>query len=96
VSDNLLSDIAVVTNFKKLTYLDAGGNKLKNIAVLRELQYLTYLDLNSNLIEDLTPIIECQGMRTNSYFNIRGNQLSGTARNEQVPILQGRGVWVVL
>jgi internalin A len=95
VSNNNLLDISVVIHFKKLRYLDAGMNiLLENIDAVKDLQYLNYLDLQSDNIKDLTPIIECQGMRNPSYLNIRHNPLSETAKNEQVPLLQARGVYV--
>ena len=95
IANNNVSDISVVINFKNLRYLDAGTNiLLENINVVKELQYLNYLDLQSDNIKDLTPIIECLGMRNPSYLNIRHNPLSETAKNEQVPLLQARGVYV--
>ena len=95
-NNRYLTDITVITNFKNLRYLDASGNyALENIDAVKELQYLNYLDFQYDNVNDLTPIIECQGMRNNSWLNVFMNHLSEIAKNEQVPLLRARGVYVV-
>ena len=95
VENNNLSNIDIVINFKNLTYLDIDYNSISNIDVIKQLDHLNFLEMAYNNVNDLTPIIECKGMRENSFLMIVGNPLSDVAKNEQIPTLQDRGVYVV-
>lgn len=68
-----ISNVEIVSNFKKLTYLSLTGGEIKNCEFLSELSELTHLDLSYNQINSLEPLGKLGKLMN---LNLSHNQIS--------------------
>ena len=91
---NQIDDITPLKQLNNLKLLWLDNNLIDDITPLKQLNKLEYLRLNGNRIEDLTPLIANTSLGAGDVVSIQSNPLSPQARNEQIPVLEARGVTV--
>ena len=97
LSGNQISELAPLARLTNLTNLELAGSQIYDLDLtpLIELTNLISLDLQNNRISDITPLVNNTGLATGDSVNLRGNPLSQTSVNVQIPILLTRGVAVL-
>jgi Leucine-rich repeat (LRR) protein len=93
---NKVTNITPLQNLTTLEDLELDENGIQNIDVLRHLTRLHTLDIIGNQITDLQALTDNEGMNFGDDIYIANNPLSATAINQQIPILEARGVTVHL
>ena len=61
-----------------------------------DMKFLTTIDLSDNKIMDLEPLVFNYGLEQGDWLILSGNPLSEGALESQIPILERRGVHVIL
>lgn len=93
-SGNQVTDLSPVANLVELTQLAAESNLLSDASGVENLTALVFLRLSNNQITDIGPILANTGLGPSNAVFLLNNPLSDTARCEQIPELQARGVTV--
>jgi len=91
---NKIESIRPLAGLTKLRVLALAMNRIHDVRPLASLESLDSLALYDNQIRDLQPLIDNVGLGEGDRVNFQRNPLSDRAINEQVPILQERGVIV--
>ena len=89
-----LTDLSVLDGRTTLRILVASGNRIDDISALAALPELESVFLAYNQITDLAPLVGNVGFAQGDQLDVRGNPLSSTALEEQIPALTVRGVVV--
>ena len=95
LGNNQIADITPLNQLTNLETLRLYNNQIADITPLNQLTNLKTLWLYNNRIEDLTPLIANTGLGEGDEVYLAGNPLSAQVRNEQIPILEARGVEVI-
>ena len=88
---NNITDKPFLTGLTRLRYLRLGFNKITGIS-LSGLTNLRYLDLKFNDFKDISSL---SGLTSLTSLDLRGNPLSASYINDQIPVLEGGGVRVL-
>ncbi len=92
--DNNISTLDPLAGLASLTDLGLSYNNISALDPLSGLTNLTWLNLYLNNINHIQPLVDNPGLNTGDYVDLRVNPLSCEAINNDIPILQGRGVSV--
>ncbi|NUN94983.1 MAG: leucine-rich repeat domain-containing protein [Candidatus Omnitrophica bacterium] len=91
---NQITNIAPLSNLTGLTWLDLGPNRISDFSPLAGLANLNWLDLEGNQIADIQFLTTHLGIGAGDEVSLLNNPLSCDALDQEVPILEGRGVTV--
>ena len=86
-----ITDVSPLAALTNLQSLNLRSNQIVDVSPLAHLTNLQSLNLGFNRIIDLSPLIHLTNLQS---LYLKGNPLSDQARNEQIPILEERGVQV--
>ena len=92
--NNAISDIAPLASLESLTNLDLRVNDVADVAPLAGLDALEALDLAFNAISDIGPLVANDGLGRGDTLALERNPLSARALDNDIPMLQERGVEV--
>ena len=101
--DNNITDLSVLAGLTKLRYLDLSYNSIMDVSMLTGLTQLIYLELSYNSITDVSPLVDLEQLRVRdmwfpdnflpgSSLYLKGNPLSYTSINMDIPAMQANGV----
>ena len=88
-SSKNISDISLLSEFKKLVELDLSDNNISDLSPLAELTQLTYLNLQNNNVSDISPIVQ---LNLTHRLNLATNPLNYASINTHIPAMQARGI----
>ena len=91
IPDNDVSDISALSSLTNLEVLAFYVNNISDISALSGLTNLKTMFFEQNDISDLSPLVTNTGIGAGDEIYLRGNPLSATARNVQIPALRNRG-----
>ena len=94
VGANDIADIAPLAGLDALEALDLAFNVISDVVILAELGALTELYLNNNAISDIAPLVANDGLGRGDTLALERNPLSARALDNDIPVLQERGVEV--
>lgn len=91
-----IADIRPLSGLTRLTDLSLDWNQITDISPLSGLTDLAKLYLAHNQISDLKPLVDNPGLGEGDTVDVRENPLNDVSWNVYIPILQDRGVDVLL
>ena len=91
---NQVSDLTPLQELGSLYVVDLANNQIVDLTPLAMPPDLYSINLSNNQITDLAPLVANPGIGANDIVTLRGNPLSTTAVQVQIPVLQERGVIV--
>lgn len=94
LSYNPVEDYGPVSEISTLQTLFINFNMVEDITFLKNLPNLIELNLSNNFIRDITPLLNNGFLGNNTRINLLNNPLSYEAVNEDIPLLEARGVSV--
>ena len=101
LDDNRISDLSPLSTLTNLERLDLSDNPnslshygISDVSPLASLTNLKWLYLSSNDIEYVWPLIDNTGLGEGDLVDLRGNPLSDRSLNNEIPVLEDRGVLV--
>ena len=101
LSDNRISDLNPLSALTNLERLDLSDNPnslshygISDVSPLASLTNLKWLYLSSNDIEYVWPLIDNTGLGEGDLIDLRENPLSDRSLNNEIPVLEARGVLV--
>ena len=90
-SSRNISNISLLTEFKKLVELDLQNNNISDLSPLAELTQLTSLNLQNNKVSDISPIVQ---LNLTHRLNLQSNPLNYASINTHIPNMQAKGIEV--
>ena len=94
LGNNAISDVDPLAELRSLSWLNLGGNAIADIAPLARLISLRELYLTRNGISDIAPLVANDGLGSGDTLALEGNLLSSRSLDNDIPVLQERGVEV--
>ena len=91
----VFTDLSVNNGKTALRIVAASGNQISDIGALATLPDLEGVYLLSNQLVDLAPLVDNSTFAEGDHLDVRGNPLSQTALDVQIPALIARGVTVL-
>lgn len=91
LTGNRIADLTPLGTLARLTFLELSNNQVVDLTPLAGLEELQYLGLFQNQVRDLTALL---GLAELKSVELSGNPLDSVSRQEQLPVLNGRGVQV--
>lgn len=95
ISSNGLSNISPVASMDHVQILILDDNPLEDISSIADMGGLHFLSMWQCGLTDLAPIVANTNIADADTVRVHGNPLSQTAINEQIPVLEARGVTVI-
>ncbi len=93
---NDVHDLSPLQTLMNLNWLSLVGNQIDNVSALSELNNLEWIELSWNNIQDLSALVANEGLSATNWVFLVGNPLGGKALLNDIPVLQERGVVVII